>query len=202
MVTVVLQALGVVAFLAGSAGLGRRLERVKTDRAARSYSRVSHALFWLCLIAPGLVGFVSPGLTHYDEVLGVPPLPARPVTLIVGGVLVAAGLWLMAAANHALAKLGGGRAAFLLTERVVSEGIYRRTRNPMSLGFYMACVGVGLAAGSTVLTLGALGLIVPAHVFNLRYFEERELALRYGNSYLQYKADTPFLFPEILRGRG
>lgn len=201
MITVVLQASGVVLFLAGSAWLGRSLGRVKTDRAARSYSRVSHLLFWICLIVPGLVGFFSPGLTGYDDVLGAPPLPARLVTLVVGGLCLVAGLGLMAAANHALAKKGGGAAAFLLTERVVSEGIYRRTRNPMSLGFYLACVGVGLAAGSTVLTLGALGLIVPAHVFNLRYFEERELALRYGHQYLQYKVDTPFLFPKILRRR-
>ena len=73
----------------------------------------------------------------------------------------------------------------------------------MSLGFYMACVGVGLAAGSTSVTVGALTIIVPVHLFNLRYFEERELVLRFGQPYLAYRMRTPFLIPRLRRhGRG
>ena len=109
------------------------------------------------------------------------------------------GVGLMVSANRALVRLGRGTAAFVLTRRVVSEGIYRRTRNPMSLGFYMASVGVGLAAGSTTVTLAALVVIVPVHLFNLRYFEERELAVRYGQAYLEYRAHTSFLLPEVRR---
>ena len=85
MVTVVLQALGVILFLSGSAWLGRSLERARTDPSARRHSRVSHLLFWTCLMWPGFVGFFHPGLTHYDDLFGVPSLPWRPATLDVGG---------------------------------------------------------------------------------------------------------------------
>jgi len=33
------------------------------------------------------------------------------------------------------------------------------------------------------------------HVFYLKYFEEHELALRMGPSYLEYKQRVPFLLP-------
>ena len=72
----------------------------------------------------------------------------------------------------------------------------------MSLGYYLACVGAGLLAGSTTVTLGALLVIIPIHMLNLRYFEERELELRYGKPYIEYKQRVPFLFPwRPLRGK-
>jgi protein-S-isoprenylcysteine O-methyltransferase Ste14 len=197
--TVLFQAVGVILFLSGSAWLGRRVRRVNDGVSAKRYSRMSHLLFWTCLMLPGFVGFLHPGLTGYDDLFGVPPLPSRPLTLVLGWTLLVVGIGLMVAANHALARLGRGTAALLLTQTVVSEGIYRRTRNPMSLGFYMACVGVGLVAGSTTVTLAALVVIVPVHLFNLSYFEERELAVRYGKAYLEYRARTPFLVPRLQR---
>lgn len=197
MVTIVLQGIGVIAFLIGSALLGRAVRRLEGEAPARRLSRVSHLLFWLCLMVPGFVGLVFPGLHHYDELLGVPSLPWRAVVAGAGAVLLAGGVGLMIGANRALLRLGGGAAAFMLTERVVREGIYGRSRNPMSLGFYMACVGLGLVAGSTVVTVGALVLVVPAHMFNLRYFEEWELARRFGPSYVEYRARTPFVLPRF-----
>jgi hypothetical protein len=38
---------------------------------------------------------------------------------------------------------------------------------------------------------------IPAHLFALKYFEELELELRLGQSYLDYKEKTPFLFPAL-----
>lgn len=201
MVTIVVQALGVVVFLAGSIWLGLRIRRAQTRPAAERASRVSHALFWTCLLGPGLVGLFYPGLTHYDRLLGIGPLPLRPVALVAGLPLLAAGLGLMAAANRALVRIGRGAPAFLLTERLVTQGIYGRTRNPMSLGYYAACLGLGLIAGSVTVTLGALLVVVPAHLFNLRYFEDRELELRHGDAYRDYRRQVAFLLPRIARGK-
>jgi protein-S-isoprenylcysteine O-methyltransferase Ste14 len=39
--------------------------------------------------------------------------------------------------------------------------------------------------------------IVPLHMFNLIYFEEYELALRLGPSYVAYKERVPLLFPKL-----
>jgi protein-S-isoprenylcysteine O-methyltransferase Ste14 len=95
----------------------------------------------------------------------------------------------------ALRRFGEGTNAFWLTQRLVAANIYARSRNPMSLGYYLLCVGIGLIAGSTYVTIGSLLGIVPVHIFNLRYFEEYELALRLGPSYLEYKRSVPFLIP-------
>jgi protein-S-isoprenylcysteine O-methyltransferase Ste14 len=197
MVTIVLQGVGVAVFLAGTVWLGRKVRQLEGEVPARRLSRISHLLFWLCLMLPGCIGLFSPGLSRYDELLGLPALPWRGPFLVLGSLLLTGGVALMVAAHLALARLGGGTAAFLLTQRVVSDGIYRRSRNPMSLGFYMVCVGVGVAWGSTAGTVGALAVIVPAHMFNLLYFEERELASRFGQPYLEYRARTSFVLPRL-----
>ena len=67
----------------------------------------------------------------------------------------------------------------------------------MSLGLYLMAFGIGLLAGSTYLTVGALLLFVPAHIFYLKFFEEYELELRLGQSYTEYKQRVPFLFPRL-----
>ena len=88
-----------------------------------------------------------------------------------------------------------------IAEAVVGEGIYGRTRNPMSLGFYAACLGIAVMARSLSVTLGVVLIVVPIHVVNLKYFEERELELRYGDSYVEYKRHVPFLIPRFRGGR-
>ena len=201
MATIIVQALGVVVFLAGSIWLGLAIRRAPTRPAAERASRASHLLFWTCLLGPGLVGLLYPGLTQYDPLLGIGPLPLRPIALVAGLPLIAVGLGFMAAANRALLRIGRGAPAFLLTEQLVTGGIYGRTRNPMSLGYYAACLGVGLIAGSVTVTLAALLVIIPVHLFNLWYFEERELELRYGVPYRNYRRRVAFLLPRIAGGK-
>jgi protein-S-isoprenylcysteine O-methyltransferase Ste14 len=116
------------------------------------------------------------------------------------GVLLALpGLYLLAITNQRLRALGSGANAFRLTKRIVATDIYERTRNPMSLGYYLFVVAVGLLSGSTLITLGALAGVIPAHLFFLKYFEEFELSLRFGESYEEYKRRTPFLIPRMGR---
>ncbi len=186
-----------VIFLVGSVWLGRTIRRIPHKVIAEKASRTSHLLFWLTLVLPGVVGFFYPCLTRYDALLGTPSLPLRPLWLVFGSVLLLIGLGLTAASNRYLIKLGRGSPAFLLTEQLVRSGIYKQTRNPMSLGFYLTCISIGMIAGSLVILLGVLLILLPIHIFNLKYFEERELELRYGPSYISYKQRIPFLMPRI-----
>ncbi len=201
METILVQTIGVVVFTLGTIILGRRIRRVSRKTEAQRASRISHLLFWGCLLGPGLIGLVHPGLRHYDELLGFPSLPLRSLTFALGLLVLLPGIGLMIASNRALSRFGRGSAAFFLTEEIVLRGVYLRTRNPMSLGFYMACVGVGILTGSLAVTLGALFVITPVHMFNLKYFEERELELRFGQPYRTYRSHTPFLFPRLVRGK-
>ena len=66
----------------------------------------------------------------------------------------------------------------------------------MTFGTVVAYLGVGILAGSLssiciVIILGALLLIYVKRV------EEKELETRFGQDYVTYKKETPFLIPRF-----
>lgn len=189
------QLTGIFAFTLGTVILGIALRRKPEKRFAERVSRVSHLLFWVGLGLPSLLGFLFPGLTHFDELLGIHPLPYRTADAIVGVLLVIPGIYLISASNFALNRVGRGAPSFKLTKAVVQSAVYKKMRNPMSLGYYLFSIGISLLAGSTYLTCATVLLLIPAHAFNLKYFEELELEMRYGGDYREYKRRVPFLIP-------
>ena len=58
-------------------------------------------------------------------------------------------------------------------------------------------IALGLITGSTFATLAAVLCIIPSHLIFIKYFEEKELELRFGESYLEYKKTVPFLIPKF-----
>jgi protein-S-isoprenylcysteine O-methyltransferase Ste14 len=196
MVTIVLQMLAWLVFLVGALVLGAWLRSHPDKRNAVSASRILHLLFWMGVVPAAGLGVLYPGLTGFDQALGLSPLPRHPLVLTAGAFGLVVGSCLLIVSNIALGLSGDGAAAFLLTKRLVAAHIYNRTRNPMSLGLYLGAVGLGLVVRSTYMTLGALLVVIPVHVFYLKYFEEYELELRLGQTYLAYKQQVPFLLPE------
>ena len=195
MVIIVWQVLGWLVFLAGTLALGVWLRRNPGKRSAERASRVLHFLFWMGTYPPGLLGVFYPGLTSFDPELGLSPLPGQPIVRTVGAIGLLLGAYLIFVSNIALLHLGQGANAFWLTKRLVVGNIYERIRNPMSLGLYLGSVGIGLLAGSTYFTLGTLFGAIPVHILYLKFFEEYELELRLGQTYLEYKQRVPFLLP-------
>ena len=188
---------GLLAFIMGAAILGLWLRKHPSKVNAENSSRIMHFLFFAGLGTPFLLSIFYPGLTHLDELVGLQPLPWRSVFLIAGIVLAVPGLYFLGVSNKSLRALGSGTNAFRLTKHIVAADIYSYTRNPMSLGYYLFSLGVGLISGSTLLTLYALFGLIPAHLFFLRFFEELELELRLGESYKEYKQKTRFLIPRL-----
>jgi protein-S-isoprenylcysteine O-methyltransferase Ste14 len=195
MFIIVLQMLAWLAFLAGSLTLGAWLRRHPSRSSAERASRVLHSLFWMGVIPPATIGFFYPGLSGYDVELGLSPLPQTLVVRLAGALGLLIGSYLLVVSNIALSYSGEGAGAFWLTKRLVAGNLYGWVRNPMALGLYLASVGIGLLVGSTYMTLGALLVVIPIHVFYLKYFEEYELGLRLGPSYMEYKQRVPFLIP-------
>lgn len=188
---------GIFAFTLGTVILGIALRRKPDQRFAERISRVSHLLYWVCLGVPTLLGFSYPGPTRFDELLGIHPLSHGHADAMVGVLLLAAGIYLFGTANAALNRIGRGAAAFKLTTALVQSDVYQKMRNPMSLGYYLIVAGISLLAGSTYLICVTVVLLIPAHAFNLKYFEEVELELRYGGIYREYKRPVPFLIPAL-----
>ncbi len=190
---------GFLIFVGGVILFGHRLRHHPSTEDREKSTRIVHLLFGLCWGIPAFVSVIEPGLTHFDEVLGWPPLPLNDLFLVLGILLALPGLYLGVLTNKLLWELGHGNAAFRFTKNVVAQDIYNRTRNPMSLGYYMVVLGIAFILGSTFLTIAALLAVIPAHLFFLKYFEEKELELRFGEPYLAYKKKVPFLFPRLDR---
>jgi len=197
MFTLYLFLIGVLSFAVGTGILGVWLRRHPSKINAEKTSRIMHFLFFAGLVTPSIIGLFYPGLTHFDELIGLKSLPWKPFFLVLGILLAVPGSYFMVITNKLLRALGSGANAFRLTKKIVAEDIYKRTRNPMSLGFYLLTLAVAFVSGSTFVTLAALLGLIPSHIFFLKYFEELELELRFGESYLEYKKNVPFLIPKF-----
>jgi len=197
MVVLYLGLVGLLAFILGVGILGLWLRKHPSKFNAEVSSRIVHFLFFAGYGTPFLISVFYPGLTHLDELVGLGPLPLKPFFLMTGIIVAIPGLYLLGSSNKLLRSLGSGANAFRLTKRIVETDIYKYTRNPMSLGYYLFLLSIGFISGSTLLTIGILLGLIPAHVFFLKFFEELELELRFGESYKQYKQKVPFLIPKL-----
>jgi protein-S-isoprenylcysteine O-methyltransferase Ste14 len=197
MVAIYLGLLGLLAFILGVGILGVWLRRHPSKENAEKSSRAAQFLFFAGLGTPFLVAFFYPGLKNLDGLVGIQPLPYQPIFLITGILLALPGLYFMGISNKSLRALGSGANAFRLTRRIVENDIYQYTRNPMSLGYYLLALSIAFISGSTLLTLYVLVGLIPAHLFYLKFFEELELELRFGESYNHYKQKVPFLIPKL-----
>ena len=197
MIVLYLGLAGLFTFVLGVGILGFLLRKQSSKENAEKYSRIAHFLFFAALGTPFMIWVFYPGLTHLDELVGLNPLPLKPFFLVLGIGLALPGLYLLGITNKSLRVVGKGANAFRLTKQVVDQDIYKYTRNPMSLGYYLFTLSIGFVSGSTLLTLAILLGLIPAHLFFLKYLEELELELRLGESYKEYKQKTPFLLPKF-----
>ncbi len=100
----------------------------------------------------------------------------------------------LAVANLAIQGLGAP-FAIALSRRLAKNWLYARTRNPMALATLVWFVTIGLWLQSTLFVAWVLVLVTPVEMFVIKVYEERELEIRFGQSYRDYKAKTAFLWP-------
>jgi len=143
------------------------------------------------LILPLLIFFVS---VFLDGLFGFPRFYWFPVNFVAGFVIGGFGWFLSFWSVYAQYRYGGGTpAAFLPPVRLVTEGPYRFSRNPMALGNMIFYVGIGVFLGSVSYILVTVIGFTVLFVYN-KVFEERELIARFGDEYIEYMKRTPFLF--------
>lgn len=198
---IIFQVIGVFIFVVTTFVSGR-LIRKKTDlKFAQKPIRVVHFCYWFFLVLPAWIEFIYPGYTRLDAVLGLGTLPGKVPVLVLGIILFLIGMYYGSASSRLLAKIGRGAMAFKFSKSVVVSGVYDQLRNPMALGYYLMLLGVGLMAHSSYFFFFNLFIVIPSHIFYIKYFEEFEVELRLGESYIEYKKQTPFLIPKILGKR-
>jgi protein-S-isoprenylcysteine O-methyltransferase Ste14 len=112
------------------------------------------------------------------------------------------GLFLLAWTSFFQWKIGKGTAApNAPTQHLVVSGPYRLCRNPIELGAIFYYLGIGTLYGGIVVGIVCfiLGFIIGSLYH--KCIEEKELEIRFGDAYKEYKKVTPFLFPNV-RKRG
>lgn len=163
------------------------LDRTPTASGVRAVTAAVQTGVGLSLGAP-LVRAITTQADWPGVVLGVP----RPL-----GAVLAALTGLAATATVATLALRGLGAPFFikLSSRLATDWLYRWTRNPMVLATicWLACMGLWYQ--SLLFVVWVLADVTPALLFFVRHFEERELELRFGDSYRAYRDATPFLIP-------
>jgi protein-S-isoprenylcysteine O-methyltransferase Ste14 len=93
--------------------------------------------------------------------------------------------------NLAIGGLGLPFAA-VLSKKLATTWLYARCRNPMLLSCLLFFVVGAVWLQSLHALLWTILWLTPAWILYIRLYEERELELRFGESYLRYKAQTPF----------
>jgi protein-S-isoprenylcysteine O-methyltransferase Ste14 len=132
-----------------------------------------------------------------DRGLQWTPVLVQPVNLVLGACLSAAGWLLGAWSVYVQFTLGRGTPVPLMaTQKLIVQPPYTCCRNPMALGAIVMYLGVAVVFGS----MGAAALVLLGATVLLTYIkcvEEKEMELRFGQEYLEYRQRTPFLIPHL-----
>ncbi len=159
----------------------------------RSWALMALAPVFLLLLPWALIALG----TKLDQWLYWPPLLFWPVNLVVGLLLVGLGLLFGLWSNYVQFTIGEGTPVPLMaTQKLIVQPPYTYCRNPMALGAIAAYLGVAVLFGSLgaglLVLLGAISLLA-----YIKVIEEKEMELRFGQEYLEYKRQTSFLVPRF-----
>lgn len=191
------QLIGCVTLVISSIGSGVMLRKHSSKSFVQAITIIMHMVALLAYLFPFFKVLGRGNFTHYDVMLGIPILGFQSGFKIIGILMILLGISFILFSIYSLLMHGKGLPGFILSQELASLNIYAYTRNPMSLGFYLACAAIGPFAGSTFFTLWSLTVIIPAHICFLKFFEERELEARFGQPYIEYKKRVPFLIPSF-----
>jgi len=119
---------------------------------------------------------------------------------LAGLLVLGAGLAISFAARGQFKKKRANFYPFEDPTGLITDGLFRYSRNPMYLGLTIFLAGVGMFFGS----LSPLGVAVTFFLVADRWYvayEEQRLACLFGTAYAAYRARTPRWFSLSLNGK-
>jgi protein-S-isoprenylcysteine O-methyltransferase Ste14 len=132
-----------------------------------------------------------------DASLGWVPILSEPINGILGWILMISGWGLAIWSIYSQFTVGRGTPVpIMATQKLIVQPPFTYCRNPMALGAISMYFGAALLFRS----LGAVLLVLLGAVVLFTYIkliEEKEMILRFGQEYLEYRQRTPFLIPRI-----
>jgi protein-S-isoprenylcysteine O-methyltransferase Ste14 len=157
--------------------------------------RTQEQIAWTTLcVHYAVMLLMGPAIISAYKVTRVYPLVVIPVPRELGWVLVnmAAGVVPLTVITLALRGLGAP-FAIALSQRLATNWLYQYTRNPMVVSLILFFIAAALWLQSLLALIWVLGALIPAELSVVKLYEERELELRFGESYRTYKRTTPML---------
>ncbi len=145
-------------------------------------------------LIPYLLIVVFPGL---DEKLAFPTPDLEPWNAILGILMIIGGFYFAFRTVYSqFSRAGGTPLPVMATQKLLVDGTYQYCRNPMVFGTLLGYLGIAIIVGSisSILAVIIFGGLLLTYV---KKVEERELEARFGQEYIDYKSQTPFLFPRI-----
>lgn len=134
-------------------------------------------------------------LPHVDNYFGIDPFFYGLVNTIIGVIAIIIGgivaIWTIVIQ---ITLASGTPFPMLPTKKLLIVGPFKYCRNPMTLGTIMAYGGIAISIGSFTALL-AVALFAAILIGYLKIIEEKELQMRFGNEYIEYKKKTPFIIP-------
>lgn len=152
-----------------------------------------------------LIFLVAPVLTflighQIDKLLGLPKFPPFPLNLFIGMLVMIIGLNLGIKSTRYLYHSGyglpwGEAVHEVESSKLVVDGIYKYSRNPMVIGYSLLPFGMGLMFQSIGMSISISLPVLFLNLIILKTREEPRLLERFGDKYDEYRKQTPFLFP-------
>lgn len=177
---------------------GRKLERnrfakwskKKYTENQRLKAMIPLGVFFL-VIMPALLVWTS----NIDNRLNIPRITFAPFNLIIAVFLIGIGLTFGLWANLIEFIEGEGTPVPMMpTQKLIATGPFRYCRNPMAFGAISIYLGVVILIGS-LSSFILLALLTSALFIYIKHIEEKELEMRFGQDYLEYKKRVPFIIP-------
>lgn len=144
------------------------------------------------ILIPALLIIVSPLVDNYLGISsfynGLGNIVTGVIAIILGGSLA---FWTIVIQ---ISLASGTPFPMLPTKKLLIVGPFKYCRNPMTLGTIIAYAGISTLIGSFS-ALIVVAVFAAVLIGYLKLIEEKELALRFGAEYVEYKKKTPFIIP-------
>ena len=82
-------------------------------------------------------------------------------------------------------------------DKLITTGIYAKSRNPMFFGYTVILIGIGISLSS----ISILVIFIPTFIifdFIWIKLEEKNIRKKFGNEFTNYQKSTPFFIPNRL----
>jgi protein-S-isoprenylcysteine O-methyltransferase Ste14 len=141
------------------------------------------------LISPVLVVMCLALMLLLHSIIPIRVLFRFPLNLA-GAIIAGFGFSVCFLASTQFKKYGTTLYPFSRPTRLVTDGLFRYTRNPMYLGLAVFLAGAWLFLGSLTPAAGVAAFVAVADRCYILY-EERQMQTVFGTEYSDYQARTP-----------